>query len=170
MYVDAPASFSSPHILTPSLSDHSNFALGDGALFATGTAGVTSIVVDPKNAEDRKYLLGLLNSRLLSFYIVRHSPPFSGGYFKFSAPYLKDVPIRPISLDNRRDKSRHGSIISLVDQMLSLLDRRASTKSDLAKAALERQITATDRQIDELVYELYELTPEEIKIVEEATA
>ena len=34
----------------------------------------------------------------------------------------------------------------------------------------ERQIKATDRQIDQLVYELYELTPEEIAIVEKSQA
>jgi hypothetical protein len=37
------------------------------------------------------------------------------------------------------------------------------------QAALQRQIDATDRQIDGLVYELYGLTDDEIKIVEEAT-
>jgi hypothetical protein len=37
------------------------------------------------------------------------------------------------------------------------------------RTALRRQIDATDRQIDQLVYELYGLTAEEIKIVEEAT-
>lgn len=38
------------------------------------------------------------------------------------------------------------------------------------RRALEGQIAATDRQIDELVYELYGLTDEEIAIVDEATA
>ena len=37
------------------------------------------------------------------------------------------------------------------------------------KEVLQRQIDATDRQIDQLVYELYNLTDEEIRIVEEAT-
>ena len=37
------------------------------------------------------------------------------------------------------------------------------------KTAIQRQIDATDRQIDRLVYELYELTDKEIAIVEEAT-
>lgn len=36
--------------------------------------------------------------------------------------------------------------------------------------SIQRQIDATDRQIDLLVYELYGLTDEEIRIVEEATA
>jgi hypothetical protein len=38
-----------------------------------------------------------------------------------------------------------------------------------ARTALQRQIDATDRQIDQLVYELYGLTDDEIKIVVEAT-
>jgi hypothetical protein len=38
------------------------------------------------------------------------------------------------------------------------------------KTALERQIAATDRQIDRLVYELYGLSEEEIQIVEKGTA
>ena len=58
----------------------------------------------------------------------------------------------------------------LVDQIVSLNEKLHSAKSDLARAALERQISATDRQIDELVYGLYELTLEEIKIIEEAKA
>jgi hypothetical protein len=42
----------------------------------------------------------------------------------------------------------------------------ASAKTEHDKTALQRQIDATDRQIDRLVYELYELMGEEIRIVE----
>ena len=42
-------------------------------------------------------------------------------------------------------------------------------KTDHEKSLIQRQIDATDKQIDQLVYELYSLTKEEIKIVEEAT-
>lgn len=38
------------------------------------------------------------------------------------------------------------------------------------KTRVQREIEATDRQIDQLVYELYGLTEEEIKIVEERSA
>ena len=47
---------------------------------------------------------------------------------------------------------------------------RESVRDEYAKANLQRQIDATNAQIDKLVYELYELTPDEIKIVEAATA
>ena len=43
------------------------------------------------------------------------------------------------------------------------------TKTDHEKSLIQRQIKETDRQIDQLVYELYGLTDEEIKIVEEAS-
>ena len=53
--------------------------------------------------------------------------------------------------------------------MLDLHKELAAAKTPAAQTALQRQIDATDRQIDQLVYQLYGLTDEEIKIVEEAT-
>ena len=75
--------------------------------------------------------------------------------------------------DRNRDSYRSGQYNEaqlrkefLVDQMLSLNKQLSSAKTDHEKTALQRQIDATDRQIDQLVYELYGLTDEEIKIVE----
>ena len=45
----------------------------------------------------------------------------------------------------------------------------SSPSTPTARQLLEREIAATDRMIDQLVYQLYDLTEEEIKIVEEAT-
>ncbi len=44
----------------------------------------------------------------------------------------------------------------------------ATATADHEKTSLHRQIDATDQQIDQLVYELYGLTEEEMKIVEGA--
>jgi hypothetical protein len=57
---------------------------------------------------------------------------------------------------------------ALVEQMLDLHKRLAVEQVPHVKTALQRQIEATDRQIDALVYELYGLTNEEIAVVEEA--
>jgi len=57
-------------------------------------------------------------------------------------------------------------MVSLVDQMLSLNKQLPAAKTDHEKIALQRQIAATDQQIDQLVYELYGLTENEIGIVE----
>ena len=69
------------------------------------------------------------------------------------------------------DISRHPPpMVSLVEKMLDLHRRLSESKTGFAKTLLSRQIEATDRQIDRLVYELYGLTEEEIRIVEEGTA
>ncbi len=53
--------------------------------------------------------------------------------------------------------------------MLDLSSQFAAESTPTDKTAIQRQIDATDRQIDNLVYELYDLTDDEIRIVEEAT-
>ena len=57
-------------------------------------------------------------------------------------------------------------MVALVERMLDLHRRLAAAKAPPEKELLQRQIAATDEQIDRLVYELYGLTEEEIKIVE----
>ena len=59
-------------------------------------------------------------------------------------------------------------MVSLVETMLDLHKRLAEAKTPTDRQLLERQIATTDNQIDRVVYELYELTEEEIGIVEEA--
>jgi len=57
----------------------------------------------------------------------------------------------------------------LVQQMLDLYKQLSAAKTPHEKTTLQRQIDATDRQIDQLVYELYALTDGEIRMVEEPT-
>ena len=70
-------------------------------------------------------------------------------------------------MEDPTDKARHDQMVTLVERMLELHKQLAEAKTPQAKTVLQRQIEATDRQIDRLVFELYGLTEEEIKIVEE---
>jgi len=56
--------------------------------------------------------------------------------------------------------------VLLVEEMLSLHERLADVKSDADRTRLERAIKKTDKKIDAMVYELYGLTEEEIRVVE----
>jgi hypothetical protein len=56
----------------------------------------------------------------------------------------------------------------MVENMLVWRRQLAATRTPQEKAVLERRIAATDRLIDQLVYELYGLTEAEIKLVEGA--
>ena len=81
--------------------------------------------------------------------------------------YISKLPIRSINFDDPTDAARHDQIVNLVDQMLNLNKRLAESKVPQTTEMLRRQIESTDRQIDQLVYRLYDLTEEEIKIVDE---
>ncbi|MFA5294680.1 MAG: hypothetical protein WC382_04100 [Methanoregulaceae archaeon] len=68
----------------------------------------------------------------------------------------------------REESSRHDTRVAHAERMLALHKQRAEVKTDHEKNLIERQIEATDKQIDALVYELYGLTEEEVGIVEGA--
>lgn len=87
----------------------------------------------------------------------------------FLKEYVREFPVRRTDESSKTDKAMHDKIVILVEQMLSLHRELSAAKNGHAKEALQRQIDATDRQIDRLVYELYGLTEDEIRIVEEAS-
>lgn len=80
--------------------------------------------------------------------------------------FLSQLPIRTIDFADRHDRARHDKMVALVEQMLTLHRDLAVAKTAHDKILVERQIAATDKQIDRLVYELYGLTEEEIAVVE----
>ena len=131
---------------------------------------MTSVIPARDVKEDIAYLLTVLNSSLLSLYAIRHSPVFSGGYHKFSAPYLKALPIRRIDWELNRDVEYHDQLVRLGHQLTQLHASRASAATAHQRNVLDRQIASTDVEINRLVYELYGLSEAEIAIVEEATA
>ena len=65
-------------------------------------------------------------------------------------------------------KARHDKRVELVTRMMELKKQQARApkkQSPSAKQLLDQKLAITDQQIDALVYELYGLTEEEIRIV-----
>jgi hypothetical protein len=116
---------------------------------------------------DINYVLGIINSNLMSWYFLRLSNIAQRDDFpKIVLKESRSLPIRPIYFSNQTDKSHHDRMVQLVEQMLALHKQLANAKTGHEQTLIQRQIDATDRQIDKLVYELYGLTEDEIKIVE----
>ena len=115
-----------------------------------------------------EYILGILNSKLMTFY---HRKKFLDEFkMRFQKILIKDCrrfPIKPITFAHPADKSRHDKMVELVEEMLALHKKLPAAKTEQEKTVIQRQIDATDKQIDALVYELYGLTEAEIKIVEQ---
>jgi hypothetical protein len=76
------------------------------------------------------------------------------------------LPIRAIDFNNPDEKAMHDRMVQLVERMLDLHKKKQHANADSEKELFEHQIKATDNEIDELVYKLYRLSEEEIKIVE----
>ena len=123
----------------------------------------------PSQHGDMRYFTGLLNSRLLGWIMKKVSTTFHGGYFAANKQFLVQLPIRTVDLNVRKDKGVHDKMVTLVDSMQALHKQLSVAKSDSEKVVIQRQIDATDAEIDRLVYDLYGLTAEEIAIVEGAT-
>ena len=141
----------------------------DGDLFFVNiTTGGYGLRFENAKDHDLRYILGLLNSKLLDNFIRQMTNAFRGGYFAVNKQAIERLPFRPINFADSGDKSRHDKIVDFVDKMITLNRQLIDMKTDHEKTALQRQIDAVDQQIDQLVYELYGLSGDEIKIVKGA--
>jgi hypothetical protein len=141
-----------------------------GGLLAKDTAfdgaNCPAILLENLGEHNPRYLLGVLNSRLLSKHLRAVCPPKLSSYVKFTANGLSAAPIRTIDFSSPADRARHDRLVELVDKMLAPTPKLRAVKTEAERQTLQNAVTATDQQIDALVYELYGLTPEEIRLVE----
>jgi hypothetical protein len=151
----------SPKILVPDIADRAQAAIDlKGELAFASGYGLT---LKDESRVPPKLLLGLLNSRLLGFCIRDVSTPLRGGFFRYFTQFIEQLPIQRPKPAVSRD------LVDLVETMLGLNHRVRIETMPQRREQLQRQIDATDRQIDQLVYELYGLTADEIRIVDGAT-
>jgi adenine-specific DNA-methyltransferase len=98
---------------------------------------------------DLKYVLALFNSRLLNYFFQQFKEEDGRAFAQVKTVDIKNLPFKAI------EKDRQVFFIELVDQIIT------AKKSDL-----KADTSALETEIDQLVYQLYELTEAEIKIVE----
>ncbi len=107
-----------------------------------------------KFGNTKNYLLGLLNSKLLTFWLKAKNTPLGdmGAYrnYKYN---IMELPMVKITAKNKKIADK---IIALVDKILALKEK--DPKANTQKL---------EKEIDALVYQLYHLTDEEIKIIED---
>jgi hypothetical protein len=141
--------FKKEKIVSPGEVKHNKFSLDlSGAAFSC--ARVFSITSE-SNRLDIKFLLGLLNSKLIEFYLHSVASLKSGGYYSYSSSIIDNIPIK---ISNNQQP-----IINLVEYMLYLKNNDNPDISDMVSNEI---ISNTiEKVIDACVYELY--FEEEIK-------
>ncbi len=112
------------------------------------------------------WLMGILNSKLFTF-VYRLLALESGRVLAQVKPtVLNQLPIRVVDPTNKAEHAAHEKLVALVEKMLAFHHQLAAAKTPQDATPLQRQIDATDKQIDQLVYTLYDLTPAEIVLIE----
>jgi len=135
--------FEKERIIYPDISSGVSFSICEPGVYCDNTTyNLTT---------NSRYILGLLNSSLIEYFYKSIANTLGNNVFRFFSQYIKQIPIPDIS------EELQNPIINLVNQIL-----------DTKKANPQADTTTLEAEIDQLVYELYGLTEEEIEIVEKS--
>ena len=140
--------FKKEKIVWIELSDLGRFALCNEEVYLLNSA----YFLLPPPSIDSKFLLGILNSSTIRFYLNLVAETSGMGTSRWINNYVKEFPI-PVVVHEQQTE-----IIEIVNQIL-----------DAKGTDPDADVSTLENEIDKLVYALYDLTPEEIAIVEGAT-
>ena len=142
--------FEKPKIIYPDISDTGGFYWDDEGYFLNNTVYMIT-------GNIKKSWVGLLNSKLINWYYKKIASGLGEGGVRYFTQFVKELPIP----ENTK------SLDDLTKKMLDLNKelKEISEHSDKWEN-IKSEIKKTDKKIDEEVYRLYNLTPEEIEIIE----
>ncbi|RKU36089.1 hypothetical protein C6496_14455 [Candidatus Poribacteria bacterium] len=139
--------FKKEKIVWIELSDIGRFALCNDEVYLLNSA---YFLLPPSNI-DSKFLLGILNSSTIRFYLSLVAETSGMGTSRWINNYVKEFPIPVVAYKQQTE------VIRIVNQILAVKITNPGTDT-----------TDLEREINECVYALYNLTQAEIAIVEEA--
>lgn len=160
--VDYYEEFEKPKIVYPVIAKESRFAFD--------TTGIYSNDKTFFIPTDNLYLLAILNSNLAWVFLKRLcsvlGDPDRKGRLELRSIHVSQLPIKKIDFMNPEEKSVLEKIEFLVSSIIELFNQSESSLSQQGKEIIGRRIYSVEKQLNQLIYELYGLTEEEIRIVE----
>ena len=156
---------SQPKIFTPDISPSASYAVdfvGD-VFFTGGVSGGYGITVKKEFSD--KYILALLNSSLLSWFLKQISTQMKGGWYSFESKYIKHLPIKIIEHNNKSQLEKQREIEKLVNQILQLNQEKTEVKLATQVSRIQGKIDFYETRLNEIVYQIYGLTQDEIEII-----
>ena len=113
-----------------------------------------------------KFILGILNSRLMSFYYRAKALTNKKSIPQVKKADLDILPFPPIDFSSKEDRTIHDRMVTLVEQVLGANDQLSKVLTDRDKGYYRSKCDSLERQIDLIVYRLYMLTNEDIEQIE----
>lgn len=124
---------------------------------------IYNVYLKEKNVSDIKFLLGIINSNATKFFWRKNNSDEKKTFPKIKKEAILSIPVPVIE---KKNKQHHDEIVKLVNQLLMLNEEKATSKLSTKISQIESKIEYCSNRINQLVYQLYELTEDEIKIVE----
>lgn len=116
---------------------------------------------------DCRFFLGIILSKTFAVYIKSKNINLDRAVFpKINTNTLENIPVPCLDLSQNFQRQQHDLMVQLVEQMLRLHQQINQENVPSSKKIIQQQIKVIDKQINQLVYELYELTDEIIALIE----
>ena len=123
----------------------------------------TYFVIKPEGI-DLKYLTGLLNSKLVNFWLEFKGKK-QGNQLQIDKAPLLDLPLYKPDKLKKEELKLENKIIELVDSIIELYKKVVLSKLDSDKDLYQKNIAALENQINDAVYSLYSLKPDEVAVI-----
>lgn len=133
--------FAASRIIYPNMANEPQFCWEEREIYNNDKAFIIPT--------DDKFLLAVLNSKVSAFWCWRKLPKLMGATMEFRKVFMQHLPIPNATREPKQE------ITDLANQIL-----------DLKETVPDADISTLERQIDERVYTLFDLTPDEIALIE----
>jgi type I restriction-modification system DNA methylase subunit len=149
--------FEKPKIVWGNLAKRSSFSLDEtNEFYVNNPANIL-----PSNS---RYVLGILNSKLMSYFLKSICAERQGGFIEQKPVYVSQVPVKKPTKEQEIEITRHvEKILQLNEKLLRIGDKLTDER-----ARIEDEIKKTDSEIDELVYKIYGITEDERTTIEDS--
>ncbi|MBD3329169.1 N-6 DNA methylase [Candidatus Dojkabacteria bacterium] len=165
IYPKSLIEFQHRRIITPEISNNCNLTVKENDI--TFTTKVYGFKFYQKYNFDDLFFIAILNSPVLWFFLSQTGYVLRGGYYTFKTSYLNPFPMPDLDINNKQFKKTHDELVDFVHTQLELNKSLKDISSDSKRDVIRKKISDTDQRVNELVYKLYGLTKEEIKIIEQ---
>jgi hypothetical protein len=162
-----PELFEGGRILVRQIPSTPPYSINGGIANNDELNDINSMIIIHPVDYSLKFILGIINSRLITYWFDITFDKFQRAIFpQFKVNELEQFPIPIIDVSKKADKIKQDNLVSLVDKMLELKQKEAAEPNQKLKTMIARQIEGVDKAIDTAVYGLYNLSEDEIKVVE----
>jgi hypothetical protein len=155
--------FQQKKIINAEISDNNRFYLDETGFL--GNTKTFSTVLIKEWEQHYNYILGVLNSKTLEFYHKQISVPKAGGFFEYKTQFINQYPIPKINFKNKSEVDMYNLISQSAQQLIQLNQDLQTATLETKKEQIKQKIEYNQDKINSLVYQLYDLTKEEIELL-----